>query len=118
VRGGDTPSEGRATFVVRLSPTGQVLDVRVASASAGSKDVWDRAAQAAAARLRGKTLTMTSAYAAGATVYVDVQSVVTMPSGSKGGIHRQGTGVGFDLSDIGANPTRTIRTSFRVVPAK
>jgi hypothetical protein len=118
VRGGETPNEGRATFVVRLSSAGKVLDVRVASASAGSKDVWERAAKAAASRLSGKTLPMTGEFAAGATVYVDVSSAVSMPSGGKGGVHRQGTGIGFDLSDIGANPTRVVRTSFRVVPAK
>jgi hypothetical protein len=118
VRGGDTPSEGRATFVVRLSPTGEVLDVRLASSSAGSQDVWQRAAQAAAARLRGKSLTMTGAYKAGATVYVDVTSAVLLPDGTKGGVKRQGTGVGFDVSNLGANPSRVVKTSFRVVPAK
>lgn len=117
VRGMETPNEGRATFVVRLSPTGQVLDVRLASSSAGGQDVWQRAAQAAAARLRGKSLTMTGKYAAGATVYVDVASTVVLPSGSKG-VERKGLGMGFDLSDIGANPTRVVKTSFRVVPAK
>jgi hypothetical protein len=118
VRGSDTPNEGRATFVVRLSPTGQVLDVRLASASAGNQDVWQRAAQAAAARLRGKSLTMTGAYKAGATVYVDVVSAILMPDGSKGGVKRQGMGVGFDVSNLGANPSRVVKTSFRVVPAK
>lgn len=117
VRSGDTPNEGRATFVVRLSPTGQVLDVRLASSSAGSQDVWQRAAQAAAARLRGKSLTMTGAYKGGATVYVDVSSAILMPDGSKGGVKRQGLGVGFDVSNLGANPSRVVKTSFRVVPA-
>jgi hypothetical protein len=118
VRGSEAPNEGRATFVVRLSPTGQVLDVRLASSSAGNQDVWQRAAQAAAAALRGKSLTMTGAYKAGATVYVDVASAVVLPDGTKGGVKRQGAGVGFDLSNIGANPTRVVKTSFRVVPAK
>jgi hypothetical protein len=53
----------------------------------------------------------------GATVYVDVSSAVVLPSGGNG-VKRQGLGVGFDLADIGANPTRVVKTSFRVVPAK
>lgn len=116
VQGSDAPNDGRATFIVQLSPTGQVLDVRLASASAGSQDVWQRAAQAAAARLRGKTLTMTGAYKNGATVYVDVTSAILMPDGSKGGVKRQGMGGTFDLANLGANASRVVKTSFRVVP--
>jgi len=118
VRGTETPNEGRATFVVRLSPTGQVLDVRLASASAGGQDVWQRAAQEAAARLKGKSLTMTGAYKDGATVYVDVVSAILLPDGTKGGVNRKGLGMGFDVANLGANASRVVKTSFRVVPAK
>src|SRR6185369_762806 len=34
------PSESKGTIEVRISPTGQVLGVRVASFSGGSADVW------------------------------------------------------------------------------
>lgn len=119
VHGSDAPNEGRATFEVRLSPTGQVLGVRVVSASAGATATWERAARTAAQKLTGRSLTMTSAFAAGATVYVDVSSAVVMPDGSKtGGISRQGAGATFDVSNLGAHPRRVVRTNFRVVPAK
>lgn len=119
VRGEDTPNEGRASFVVRIGPNGQILDVRVATTSAGSVSVWERAARAAASRLRGKALTLTSEYAKGATVYVDVSSAMLMPDGTKtGGLQRQGAGASFDLSNLGAKPRRSVRTSFTVVASK
>jgi hypothetical protein len=119
VRGGDTPNEGKATFEVRLGPNGQVLGVRVVSSSAGPAAAWERAARAAALRLAGRTLTMSSAFAAGATVYVNVSSAMLMPDGSKtGGIRPQGAGASFDVSNLGARPSRIVKTSFRVVPVK
>jgi hypothetical protein len=119
VRGEDTPNEGKATFEVRLGPNGQVLGVRVVSSSAGPAAAWERAARAAALRLAGRTLTMSSAFAAGATVYVNVSSAMLMPDGSKtGGIRPQGAGASFDVSNLGARPSRIVKTSFRVVPVK
>lgn len=116
VRAEDTPNEGRARFAVRLSASGQVLGVSLVSSGGGSPASWDRAARAAAARLAGRALTMSSAYASGATVYVDVTSAMLMPDGTPtGGIKRQGAGASFDLSNIGARPSRQVRTSFSVV---
>lgn len=118
VRELETPPVSRATFEVRLGPSGQVLGVRVVSSNAGTADVWARVASAVAARLKGRQLRMTGNYAAGATVYVDMTSLMQMPSGAQGGPQFTGTGATFDLSDIGANGTRVVRTGFRVVPAK
>jgi hypothetical protein len=119
VRSEDTPNEGRATFEVRLGASGQVLGVRLVSSSAGAQGQWERAAKAAAAKLAGRSLTMSGAYAAGATVYVDVSSAMLMPDGSKtGGIKRQGAGASFDVANIGARPSRVVRTGFRVVASK
>jgi hypothetical protein len=61
VRSSDVPNVSRGTFEVRLGPNGQVLSVRVVSMNGGSADQWQRAAQAAAAALAGRGITMTAA---------------------------------------------------------
>jgi hypothetical protein len=115
VRGSDTPHVSRATFEVRLGPDGSVRSVRIASFSGGAADVWERAAQAAAAILRGRALQMNEAFAKGGTIYVDVSSLLQRPSGSTSAIRPQGLGASFDLSDIGAHAARVVKTSFRAV---
>lgn len=116
VRASDTPHTARATFEVRLSGSGQVLGARMVSATAGGAELWARVASAAMARLSGKALTMTSAFAKGARVYVSVVSSVRLPSGaSSSGPKLQGAGFGFDVSDIGAHATRVVSSSFKVV---
>jgi hypothetical protein len=115
VRGTETPSVGRATFEVRLSADGRVLGVRVLSASGGGADAWDRAAKAAAAALAGRSLQMNSNYAKGALVYVDASSTMALPSGGTSGVSHEGSGMRFDVSDIGAHKSRSVKTSFRVV---
>lgn len=116
VRASDTPHTARATFEVRLSGSGQVLGARMVSATAGASELWARVASAAMARLSGKALTMTAAFAKGARVYVSVVSSVRMPSGAaSSGPKMQGAGFGFDLSDIGAHATRVVSSSFKVV---
>ncbi len=116
VKSSDAPDTSRATFEVSLNGAGQVTGVRVTSMSAGAADVWARVARAAAARLAGRTLAMTAAFAKGAKIYVSVVSAVKMPSGSSsGGVQMQGAGVGFDLSDIGAHAQRVVSSSFKVV---
>jgi hypothetical protein len=87
----------------------------VVTASGGATDAWARAANAAAARLAGRTLAMTGAFAKGARVYVSVVSSVRMPSGAPSGVQVQGSGMAFDLSDIGAHATRVVSSSFKVV---
>lgn len=118
VQATDTPPESRASFEVKLSPTGKVLSVRVASSSGGTSAVWERAAKAVQAALAGRTLAMTSAFEKGAVVYVSVHSTTTLPDGSKSAIERKGVGATFDVANIGAHMQRVVKTSFSVVPVK
>lgn len=113
-----TPPESRATFEVRLSPTGQVLGVRVTSSTGGSSDAWAGAAKAVQAALAGRTLAMKSGFEKGAIVYVSVSSALTLPDGSKSSIERDGAGAKFDLANIGAHMQRVVKTSFSVVAVK
>ena len=121
VQGSDAPNEGRATFEVRLGPRGQVLGVRVISSSSGGNAGWSTAAAAAQARLAGRTLAMSGAFAKGATVYIDITSKMALPAGSAGGI-KPGAGgavggsLDFDVSNLGARAKRSVSSSFRVVP--
>lgn len=116
VRAGETPPLARTTFEVLLSGSGEVLSARMVSTTQGAADLWARVARAALARLAGKRLAMTAAFAKGARITVSVISSVRMPSGATAGVQVQGSGLGFDLSDIGANPTRVISSTFKVVP--
>lgn len=118
VQATDTPPESRASFEVRLSPTGQVLSVRVTSSSGGSADVWKRAEAAVKAALAGRTLAMNSTYAKGAVVHVNVHSTLSLPDGTKSAIQRKGAGATFDLSNIGAHMQRVVKTSFSVAAVK
>jgi hypothetical protein len=114
----DTPPESRATFEIKLSPTGQVLSVRVTSSSGGTADAWARASAAATGMLKGKTMMMGSAYEKGAVVYVNVTSALTLPDGSKSAITQKGAGATFDVANIGAHMQRVVKTSFSVVAVK
>ncbi|WP_437486189.1 hypothetical protein WME75_02910 [Sorangium sp. So ce1014] len=115
VRAAETPATARAVFEVQLSGAGAVLGVRALSSTAGAAALWARVAREAAAQLAGRVLAMTAGFAKGAKVYVTVSSSVKMPSGAaSGGIHHQGAGFGFDVSDIGASPSRLVQSSFRV----
>lgn len=118
VQATDTPPDSRATFEVRLSATGQVLGVRVTSSSGGTSEMWARAASAAAAALKARTLAMTSSFANGAVVYVNVQSLLSLPDGTKSAIQQKGAGATFDVANIGAHQQRVVRTSFSVVAVK
>ncbi|XYH99019.1 hypothetical protein ACMHYB_04435 [Sorangium sp. So ce1128] len=115
VRASETPATARAVFEVQLSGAGLVLGVRALSSTAGATALWALVAREAAARLAGRALAMTAAFAKGARVYVTVSSSVKMPSGAtSGGIHQQGAGFGFDVADLGARPHRLVQSSFRV----
>ena len=115
VRGTETPNIGRATFEIRLSADGRILGVRVLSATGGASDAWDRAAKAAAAALASRTIQMSSNYAKGAMIYVDVSSTMALPSGGTSGVSQEGSGMRFDVSDIGAHKSRSVKTSARTV---
>ncbi|WP_438018035.1 hypothetical protein WMF18_02680 [Sorangium sp. So ce315] len=115
VRASETPDTARAVFEVQLSGAGTVLGVRALSSTAGAAALWTLVAREAAARLAGRALAMTAAFAKGAKVYVTVSSSVRMPSGAtSSGIQQQGAGFGFDVADLGARPHRLVQSSFRV----
>lgn len=82
VRASEAPSEARATFEVRLGPGGEVLGVRVVSASAGDAGTWERVAQRAKAALGARRLDMGPGGKA-ATVTVKIESSLRYPAGSK-----------------------------------
>jgi hypothetical protein len=114
VVGADTPTVGRASFEVRVGPDGRILSVRVASASGGGSDVWDRAAKAILAQLAGKPLQMNANYAKGAIISVSVTSSMALPSGANSGVTQQGSGIGFDVSDIGAHKSRSVKVAHTI----
>jgi hypothetical protein len=129
VRTTATPSTGRATYEVRLGPTGQVLAVRMVSASGGGDDAWAEAGRIAAGNLARRKLVMSGAFAGGAVIMVDVASHLQLPAGggSKSGSPAvkpgpppgtAGGGFTFDLSNVGAHPTRVVTSSFRTTPVK
>ncbi|WP_437813578.1 hypothetical protein [Sorangium sp. So ce1078] len=82
VRSSAAPLDARATFEVKLGADGQVLGVRLVSASAGDGPTWDRIVDAAKGALAGSALQMGSDRQP-VTVTVKVQSKVQYPSGSK-----------------------------------
>lgn len=118
VRGTETPNVGRATFEVRVGADGRVLGVRVASTTGGTADAWDRAAKAALAALAGRTIQLSSDYTKGAIVYVDTSSVIALPSGGTSAVSQEGSGMKFDVSDLGAHKSRSVKTSFRTVAVR
>ena len=128
VRGTDAPGASKATFEVRLDPAGRVLWIRAVRSMGGSPEIWDRVARLATARLAKAKLAMTGAYAAGATVVVDVVSVVQLPAGNPVGASEMvkpgpptgtvGGGFKFDLSNVGAHGGRNVTSSYRVFPAR
>jgi hypothetical protein len=118
VQATDVPVESRATFEVKLSPTGQVVSVRVASASAGSSDAWKRAEAQVKAMVAGLSGVMKAGYEKGAVVSISVHSTTTLPDGSKSAIERKGVGATFDLANIGAHMQRVTKTSFSVAAIK
>jgi hypothetical protein len=82
VRGSATPVVARARFVVRLGADGAVVSVRAVQWTDGDAAAWQEAARAAAASLAGTKLPMPEAYAGGATVTVDVESLQTLADGT------------------------------------
>jgi hypothetical protein len=113
VRGSEVPADSHASIEVRLSGTGQVLGVRVVSSSSGNADAWARVAAAVKAQLAGRALAMGSTYAKGALVYVDVSSALQLPAGPKS-TQFTGSGLKFDMSNLGAHKSQVVHTSYRV----
>lgn len=82
VRSSAAPLDARATFEVKLGADGQVLGVRLVSATAGDGPTWERIVGEAKGALAGSALQM-GPDRAPVTVTVKVQSKVQYPSGSK-----------------------------------
>ncbi|WP_437756191.1 hypothetical protein [Sorangium sp. So ce1389] len=82
VRSSAAPLDARATFEVKLAADGQVLGVRLVSATAGDGPTWERIVGAAKGALAGTALQM-GPDKAPVTVTVKVESKVQYPSGSK-----------------------------------
>lgn len=108
----DLPAESRGTIEVRLSPTGQVISARCTSSTGGSAASW---AQVAAAAKSLAKLSMTSEYAKGAVVVINVSSTLTMPDGTKSVIQQKGAGATFDVANIGSHLQRVTRVTHSVV---
>lgn len=82
VRASAAPLDARATFEVKLGADGQVLGVRLVSATAGDGPTWERIVGEAKGALAGSALQV-GPDRAPVTVTVKVQSKVQYPSGSK-----------------------------------
>ncbi|MGK3997683.1 hypothetical protein [Sorangium sp. So ce1024] len=82
VRASAAPLDARATFEVKLGADGQVLGVRLVSATAGDGPTWERIVSEAKGALAGSALQM-GPDRTPVTVTVKVQSKVQYPSGSK-----------------------------------
>jgi hypothetical protein len=125
VRSSNTPEFARATFIVRIGPTGQVASVKVSSPSAGAIGDWNAVASDVQGRLAGRSFTLPESYAAGAVVTVEVVSQLQMPDGTQSGRPSIGGGSGnsvggtmtFDTSNIGARPKRHVGGSVSARPA-
>lgn len=84
VRNSEAPPDARATFEIKLGPSGNVLGVRVVSSSAGNAGTWQGIAKRAAADLGSKSLGLGGTAAqGGATVTVKIESKVVYPAGSR-----------------------------------
>ena len=118
MQGGDTPSEGRASFEVRLGPDGRVVSVRVGGTSGGSADMWARKAKEIQAMLAGRALPMNSNFAKGAIMSVSVSSSMALPSGAGKAVQLEGSGMKFDVSDIGAHKSRSVKASVHSEPIR
>ncbi|MFT3766681.1 MAG: hypothetical protein QM820_14375 [Minicystis sp.] len=103
----------RGSIECRVSASGRVTGCRLVGSNGGAPGAWDTAVRAASG-MSGPALT--GQYAGGAVVTIEVAVSQGPPSGKSGGIN--GAGANFDLSNIGAHATRSVRTSHRVVAAR
>jgi hypothetical protein len=118
MQGDDVPSEGRASFEVRLGPDGRVTSVRVGGTSGGSADMWARKAKQIQAMLAGRANQMNANFAKGAILSVSVSSSMALPSGAGSKVQLEGSGMKFDVSDIGAHKSRSVKASVHAEPIR
>ncbi len=110
------PLEGRATFALTFDASGVCTGASVESSSS-DRATWDDIAKKAVAALAQKKVRVPSG-AHGLELRVQVESKVVLPSGSHAPISgvglksddkgNAGLGANFDLSDIGAKPSRVV----------
>jgi hypothetical protein len=113
----DVPSDARAAIQVTLGPGGRVTGVRVLSQSGGDAATWNAVAQSVKASLGGAKLALSGDWEKGATIVVNVQSKMQLPSGSAGGGGLDlSTTQSFDVGDIGAKARRVVYTTFSATP--
>ncbi|APR84680.1 Hypothetical protein A7982_10029 [Minicystis rosea] len=103
----------KGSIECRVSAAGRVSGCRLVGSNGGSVGAWNQAVQAATAVAGGA---LSGQYASGAVVTIDISITQGPPSGSSGGL--KGAGATFDVSNIGAHVTRSVRTSHRVVAAR
>jgi hypothetical protein len=114
--GSDLPAEARGTIAIQIGPGGAVTGVKVVSMAGGNADQWEKAAQAAAARLRQAKLDLPEEFKNGAIIYLDAVSTEQSPAGKGSGI--SGNTAKFDLSNIGAHKRQVVRVATRVVAVR
>jgi hypothetical protein len=115
-RPSDTPNDSTAVFEITADANGNVTSVTLVDASQG-RTAWEPVAASIATALRAKRLAMRGH--AGAVITLEVSSRWALPSGARpgGAVSTSGaspteTGVAlggsFDLSDVGARPSRSV----------
>jgi hypothetical protein len=109
----EIPVGTKGSIQCSISPNGAVSGCNLLHSTGGGNEAWDRAKRAAQA-IVGAALP--GQYARGATVIIDITVLQAPPAGGKGGF--SGTGMNFDVSNIGGHATRQVRASHRVVAAR
>jgi len=87
--------------------------VGIGGYAGGDANTWQAVLASAKAQLASATLPMKSAFAKGALVGVNVRSALKMPGG---GTSRDGATISFDVSDVGATPTRVVTAAVSARP--
>lgn len=119
VSGSAVPDQAQGTIVVMLGPDGSVTGVKVSSMAGGTASDWEGIAASVRAELSAKTLVLNDEYKKGAIVTVHVKSKLQNPSGTDPDSPvKLGPKSTFDLSDIGAKPSRQVTTNLVVTAIK
>ena len=114
VRASETPYECTASLTVTLSGGGKVTAVSLNSFSGGSPGAWQNVRKLVLAQLKGSSFPMKSAYAKGAIIGFGITSAKKSPGGGTG---RSGLTLKFDVTDIGAHATRSVKVGWSSRPA-
>jgi len=115
VRAADTPYQCSASFSVMVNRSGKVTAVNLNGFTGGNSSTWQHVRKTALAALKSRTFPLKSGFPKGAHVAVSVRSQKKMPGGGTG---RKGATLSFDVTDIGAKPTRVVTVGFSATPVK